>query len=200
MSDERPQDERRPTRLSDGVAAATSRRGFLARVGRLMAGATLAGAAVGTGLRADEAAGHHFCGHIADTGSCPHPTGIPRVDARGYPLRARDGVAVDDLGRPVDQRGRPVDGRGRLLVDVRGRPLSPAPRSRVCLDAVPARYRIPVHHDGAWFRCCGGRVRKLMDCCSTHPNRINGDRAVRGYCYRKRTVFCVFYLDTQVPC
>ncbi|MEQ8833728.1 MAG: hypothetical protein RIB67_04710 [Miltoncostaeaceae bacterium] len=187
-------------RLSEAVAESTSRRGFLARVGRLMAGATLAGVATDAAVRAERADGHHFCGHIADTGSCPHPTGIPRVDPRGYPLRAKDGVPVDDLGRPVDDRGRPVDRAGRPLRDVRGRPLAPAPRSHICLDAVPARYRIPVRVDGAWFRCCGGRVRKLIDCCSTHPRRINGDRAVRGYCYRKRTVYCVYYLDTKVPC
>lgn len=191
-------DDANPQRLSDVVAGATSRRGFLARVGRLMLGATAAGAVLTR--RTDTADAHHFCGHIANTGSCPHPTGLPRVDARGYPLRMRDGVPVDDLGRPVDKRGRPVDARGRLLRDARGRPLPPAPRSRVCLDAVPARFRIKVHHDGAWYRCCGGRVRKLMDCCSTHPTRINGDRAVRGYCYKDRKVFCVFYLQTEVPC
>ena len=185
-------------RLSDAVARASSRRGFLVRAGRLMLGAAAAGAVAGG--RPDRADAHHVCGHIADTGSCPHPTGLPRVDMRGYPLRASDGVPVDDLGRPVDGRGRPVDARGRPLRDVRGRPLAPAPRSRVCLDAVPARYRIRVHHDGAWYRCCGGRVRKLMDCCSTHPRRVNGDRAVRGDCYRGRTVFCVFYLQTSVPC
>ena len=54
--------------------------------------------------------------------------------------------------------------------------------------------------DGAWYRCCQGRVRKLVDCCSPNPTRINGDRALRGYCYDKRKVFCVMYFQSTVPC
>ena len=42
--------------------------------------------------RAGEAGAFHFCGHIFTTGSCPHPTGMPRIDSRGYPIRARDGI------------------------------------------------------------------------------------------------------------
>ena len=53
--------------------------------------------------------------------------------------------------------------------------------------------------DGAWYRCCGGKVRKLTDCCSYSSRRINGDAALTGYCYRGRKVFCVMYYDTQVP-
>jgi hypothetical protein len=56
-----------------------------------------------------EADAYHFCGHTYTTASCPHPTGLPRVDARGYPLRASDGSPVDNLGRAVDAAGRPVD-------------------------------------------------------------------------------------------
>ena len=54
--------------------------------------------------------------------------------------------------------------------------------------------------DGAWYRCCDGQVRKLMDCCTTGSRRINGDRALTGYCYDGRKVFCVMYYDTRVPC
>jgi hypothetical protein len=54
--------------------------------------------------------------------------------------------------------------------------------------------------DGAWYRCCGGRVRKLVDCCTTGTRRINGDKALKGYCYDGRKVFCVMYYDTKVPC
>ena len=54
--------------------------------------------------------------------------------------------------------------------------------------------------DGAWYRCCGGRVRKLVDCCGTVRNRINGDKALTGYCYKGRKVFCVMYYDTKVKC
>src|SRR5688500_15705310 len=94
--------------LIERLAASTSRRGFLARVGAAVtavAGARTVGSLVAPG----EAEAYHFCGHIYTTDSCPHPTGIPRIDARGFPLRARDGRRVDDLGRPVDPQGRPQD-------------------------------------------------------------------------------------------
>ena len=54
--------------------------------------------------------------------------------------------------------------------------------------------------DGAWYRCCGGHVRKLVDCCGYVRTRVNGDKALTGYCYRGRKVFCVQYYDTKVPC
>ena len=54
--------------------------------------------------------------------------------------------------------------------------------------------------DGAWYRCCGGHVRKLVDCCSHNKHRINGDKSLTGYCYKGRRVFCVMYFQTKVPC
>jgi hypothetical protein len=39
-----------------------------------------------------------------------------------------------------------------------------------------------------------------MDCCSYSSTRINGDGALTGYCYEGRTVFCVMYFQTKVPC
>lgn len=191
-------DGRDGRRLSDRLAGATSRRGFLARTGAWLVAAASGTAALAAGE--EDADAYHFCGHTYTTASCPHPTGLPRVDARGRPLRARDGKPVDDLGRPVDRDGFPVDERGRRLRGPDGRPLPPAPRSRICQDGIPDRYGIRVAVDGSWYRCCGGKVRRLMDCCSTHPWRINGDRALRGYCYRDRKVFCVMYYQTQVPC
>jgi hypothetical protein len=185
--------------LSELVAERTSRGGFLARVGRALLLAA-GGSVVAAALKPDEADAFHFCGHIFTTDSCPHPTGLPRVDTRGFPLRAKDGKPVDNLGRPIDRLGRPVDERGALLVDPVGRPLPPAPRSRVCQDAVPERFGIRVSVDGAWYRCCGGRVRKLIDCCSRHVKRVNGDASLIGYCYAGRRVFCVMYYDTNVPC
>jgi hypothetical protein len=163
--------------LSDKVAGSTSRRGFLARVGggvMAVAGAKTAGSLVKPG----EAEAYHFCGHIYTTDSCPHPTGIPRIDSRGYPLRARDGKRVDDLGRVVDRDGSPVDDDGNRLTDPDGRPL-------------PRASRTPV---------CGGKVRKLVDCCAYTRRRINGDGALTGYCYSGRKVFCVMYFQTKVPC
>jgi hypothetical protein len=185
-------------RLADALARGTSRRGFLSKLG----GALLAAVAADTVravVKPGDAEAYHFCGHIFTTGSCPHPTGIPRVDARGFPLRARDGKPVDDLGRPVDRRGRPVDEAGNLLADADGRPLPPASRTRVC-DGVGDTYGFRTWVDGAWYRCCGGRVRKLVDCCAYSRRRINGDASLTGYCYGGRSVFCVMYYQTKVPC
>jgi hypothetical protein len=184
--------------LSEPVAEATSRRGFLARVGRLLV-AVSGGGLVAAAVRAQKAEAYHFCGHTYTTGSCPHPTGLPRIDRFGFPLRAADGKPVDDLGRIVDALGRPVDAEGELLRDPDGRPLPPAPRTRVC-EAAAREFHFRWHTDGAWYRCCGGHVRKLVDCCGYVRNRINGDGALTGYCYAGRKVFCVTYYDTRTPC
>jgi hypothetical protein len=160
--------------IADGLATSTSRRGFLARVSKTLSLAAGAGA-VGALVDAGDADAFHFCGHIYTTDSCPHPTGLPRIDAHGYPLRAADGVPLDDLGRPVDAAGHPVDAHGRPLLDPDGRPLPAAPRSRVCQDGVARRFDLRTRIDGAWYRCCGGHVRKLVDCCAYTRRRINGD-------------------------
>ena len=183
---------------SEEVALSTSRRGLLAKVGAALLGAA-GGSAVKAVIAPGEAEGYHFCGHIYTTDSCPHPTGLPRIDSRGYPLRAKDGKRIDNAGRVVDTKGRPIDESGRLLRDADGRALPPAPRTALC-DQVAERYDISTVVDGAWYRCCGGHVRKLVDCCSTSRRRINGDASLTGYCYKGRRVFCVMYFDTKVPC
>lgn len=183
---------------TEQLALSTSRRGLLSRVGAALVGAA-AGSAVKAVVDPGEAEAYHFCGHIYTTDSCPHPTGLPRIDARGYPLRAKDGKPVDNIGRVIDSQGRLVDRNGRVLVDPDGRPLPPAPRTPLC-DQAAERYDLTTRVDGAWYRCCGGRVRKLVDCCTTGNRRINGDRALTGYCYEGRKVFCVMYYDTKVPC
>jgi hypothetical protein len=175
-----------------------SRRGFLAKVsGALMA---VTGARTATSLLApEEAEAFHFCGHIYTTDSCPHPTGLPRIDSRGRPLRARDGHRVDDLGRLIDLNGDPIDEDGRRLTDAEGNPLPAASRTPVC-KAVGEILDMTTQIDGAWYRCCGGHVRKLVDCCSYSKKRINGDASLTGYCYRGRRVYCVMYFQTKVPC
>jgi hypothetical protein len=184
-------------RALEGIAGNTSRRGFLARLGGALMAIT-AGGVVGKAIAPGEADAYHFCGHIYTTGSCPHPTGLPRIDAKGYPLDA-DGRPVDNLGRRVNSRGEPVHADGEVMRDPDGRPLPPAPRTKVC-DEVQRRFGFRTWVDGSWYRCCGGRVRKLVDCCAYSKRRINGDAALTGYCYRGRKVFCVMYFDTKVPC
>ena len=187
------------TSIADGLASSTSRRGFLARTSRLLALVAGAGG-IGALVKPGEADAFHFCGHIFTTDSCPHPTGLPRIDSHGYPLRAADGKPVDDLGRPINSRGEPVDGNGQPLLDPDGRTLPPAPRSRICEETVTARIGKPSQIDGSWYRCCGGHIRKLVDCCAYTRRRINGDGALTGYCYAGRRVYCVMYYDTKVPC
>ena len=183
----------------ESLAGNTSRRGLLARAGAALTAAA-AGATVAKYVKPGEADAFHFCGHIWTTGSCPHPTGkrLPRIDANGWPLHP-DGTPVDDLGRRINKRGEPVDEKGRALRDPDGRPLPPAPRTKVC-DAVAEKYGMKTWVDGAWYRCCGGTVRKLVDCCSHSNKRINGDKALVGYCFKGRKVFCVMYFQTKVPC
>ncbi len=185
-------------RALDSLAAESSRRGFLARVGGALTALT-AGGVIARAVKPGEAEAYHFCGHIYTTGSCLHPTGLPRIDGGGYPLRASDGEPVDDLGRAVNRRGEPVNDKGEGLRDPDGRPLPPAPRTKVC-EATGRVYGFEDHIDGGWYRCCGGNVRKLVDCCANSSRRINGDAALEGYCYRGRKVFCVMYFQTKVPC
>ena len=149
-----------------GATPTASRRAFLGRATAATAAAAGAGM-VGSVVRPGDAEAYHFCGHIYTTDGCPHPTGLPRIDRRGLPLRAADGRRVDDLGRLIDAPGRPVDEDGRPLTDLEGRPLPAAPRTAVC-RAAGRRFALPLQTDGVWYRCCGGRVRKLVDCCSAH--------------------------------
>ena len=184
-------------RTMDGLARDTSRRGFLARVGGALVAAT-AGGVVSKAVKPGEADAYHFCGHIFTTGSCPHPHGLPRIDARGFPLRS-DGSPIDNLGRLINGSGEPINEAGDTKLDPDGRPLPPAPRTRVC-DETGRKYGFKTWVDGGWFRCCGGEVRKLVDCCAYSKKRINGDQALEGYCFSNRKVFCVMYFQTRVPC
>ncbi len=191
--------EERGERLSDAVLRRSSRRGFLEWAGTAVIGLAGAGSAA-RALLPDEADAYtNFCGHTYTTGNCPHPTGLPRVDRHDLPLRASDGHPVDDLGRAIDARGYPVDAHGAPLRDAAGEPLAPATRSQVCA-AAGADHGLRLHTQGSWYRCCGGRVRRLMDCCGFTSVRINGDAALTGYCYGGRNVFCVQYYETMMPC
>jgi len=194
-----PDVDRAADGLARGLASRMTRRSALGRLGTWMLALT-GGAAVAAAARPEEAQGFHFCGHIWTTGSCPAPFPMPRIDARGFPIRPADGKPIDNLGRLVDGNGFPVDERGRRLLDPDGRPLERAPRSRICEDWVPEQFGIDAVTQGVWYRCCNRQIRKLVDCCSRHRTRINGDAALKGYCYTGRYVFCVMYYETGVPC
>ena len=187
-----------PAELAARLAASGTRRSFLARVGAVVF-AVVGGKMVAAAVAPEEAESFHFCGHTFTTGSCIHPLGLPRVDARGFPVRPSDGRPVDNVGRLVNGRGLPIQGDGDLKRDPDGLPLPPAPRTKVC-DQTAKTYGFEAHLQGAWYRCCGGTVRKLWDCCGHHNQRINGDAALHGYCYGGRKVFCVTYYQTHVPC
>jgi hypothetical protein len=187
-------------RATEKLAAGSSRRGFLARAGAWLLGATAGGTIVGRALTQPEDADayYFFCGHTYTTGSCVHPLGLPRIDGRGYPIRPSDGHPIDNLGRPINGRGEPLNDNGKPLSDPDGRPLPPAPRTPIC-EETARLYDISARLEGSWYRCCGGHVRKLWDCCAHHSQRINGDAALTGYCYAGRKVFCVTYYQTHVP-
>ena len=185
--------------FADAVLRHSNRRGFLEWAGAALIGLAGARTVAQLVLPDDADAYTNFCGHTFTTGNCPHPTGLPRVDRNDYPLRASDGHPVDDLGRPIDAQGYPLETYGHRLLEPDGEPVAPAPRSKICPTA-GAEHGLKLQNDGSWYRCCGGRVRRLMDCCGYTSVRINGDAALTGYCYPGRKVFCVQYYETMVPC
>jgi hypothetical protein len=169
-------------RASVGLAGRTSRRSFLGRLGTGVV-ALFGGPVVAVALRPARAEAHHICGHIYTTGSCPHPFGPrSRIDKHGYPVHPEHGYPVDDKGDIYTSRKQR--------------------RRKVCEQVVPQRYPFTgrPRFGGGWSRCCGGRVRRIYDCCSLSSVRINGDASVRGYCYGRRRVFCICYQDTNTPC
>jgi hypothetical protein len=186
--------------LATGLAAGMTRRSFLGRLGAVTLG-LVGGSTVAAAVKTEKAEAFHFCGHIWTTGSCPSPLGLPRIDRKGYPLRPRDGRRIDNLGRLVNREGYPIDEEGARMRGPDGKLLPKGPRTRLCDDWVEEVYGLrDATIQGAWYRCCSGQIRKLVDCCSRSRHRINGDASLRGYCYAPRRVFCVMYYDTGMPC
>ncbi|MGH2996181.1 MAG: twin-arginine translocation signal domain-containing protein [Gaiellaceae bacterium] len=188
-------------RLSAKLAESTTRRSFLGRLGAA-ALAIAGGSAVAAAVRPDEADAFHFCGHIWTTGSCPSPyPPLARIDRRGYPLHPSSGKPVDNLGRVVNAQGYAVDKSGNRRRGPDGELLPPAPRTRVCEEWTREREGLKdLATQGSWFRCCGGEIRKIVDCCSYSRRRINGDASLVGYCWGGRRVYCVMYYDTGLQC
>lgn len=165
------------------LAQRTSRRGFLGRLGKGVV-ALAGGGLVASVLAPGRAEAHHICGHTYTTGSCPHPFApLSRVDRRGWPLHPTHGFPVDD--------------RGRIFTDP-----STQVRHKTCQQLVSMRYPFvkDPRYGGGWTRCCNRRLRQIHDCCSSSSIRINGDRAVRGYCPRGLKVFCITYRELIKRC
>lgn len=174
--------ERTVERATLSLAARTSRRSFLNRLGAGVV-ALVGGPLVAHALRPERAEAYHICGHTFTTGSCPHPfSPRTRLDAYGYPVHPKRGYPVDDNGDIYRSRSQT--------------------RRRVCQEVVPDRYPYTgrPRYGGGWSRCCSGRVRRIVDCCSYSNRRINGDRSVTGYCFKGTKVFCIGYRDTNVRC
>ena len=169
-------------RAATGLAERTSRRSFLGRVGASVV-ALVGGSFVAQALKPERAEAYHICGHTFTTNSCPHPYApYTRLDKWGYPVHP-------DFGYPVDDRGRIYTSRDQR-------------RRRVCQQVVPARYPYTgrPRYGGGWSRCCNGRIRRIVDCCSYSDKRINGDASVTGYCYKGTKVFCIAYRDLNTKC
>ena len=187
-------------RLARRLASGHTRRGFLGRVGAATVAAAAGKLAAGAVAPDTAEAYYGFCGHTYTTHHCPGPYFPPRVDSHGKPLRPKDGRKVDNLGRLIDGDGFAIDASGHRLLGPTGQPVARAPRTRLCQDWIPERYGLHPVIDGGWYRCCGGTIRKLVDCCADTRTRINGDAALTGYCYNGRRVFCVLYYQTSVTC
>jgi hypothetical protein len=169
-------------RMARRMAERTSRRSFLGKLGQGFV-ALAGGPLVAVALRPDRAEAYHICGHIYTTGSCPHPY-YPetRIDRYGYPVHPKYGYPVDDDGDIYVSRDQT--------------------RRKVCREVVPEQYPHTgsPKSGGGWSRCCGGRIRRIVDCCSFSRTRINGDASLVGYCHNGRRVFCIMYRDTNVKC
>ena len=174
--------ERLAERAAVGLARRTSRRSFLGKFGTGVV-ALVGGPFVAVALRPDRAEAHHICGHTFTTNSCPHPYNPhTRIDRYGYPVHPKYGYPVDDQGRMYVSHVQP--------------------RRKICEQRVPDEYPFTgkPRFGGGWARCCGGRIRRIADCCSYSNTRINGDASVTGYCYKGRKVFCICYRDTNTRC
>jgi hypothetical protein len=165
------------------IASRTSRRGFLGKVGRGVV-ALAGGGFVASALAPGRAEAHHICGHTYTTGSCPHPYApLSRLDNYGYPVHPTYGYPVDDEGaRYLDPQTQE--------------------RHKTCQQTVKEFYPFVngPRIGGGWTRCCSGRLRHIVDCCSYSKIRINGDYAVTGYCPRGTRVFCIGYRELTTRC
>lgn len=184
--------------IADVVVVLSLWRGFFVRVGGVVMG--LVGACiVGVFVLFGEVEVYYFCGYIYMIDLCLYFIGFLWIDVKGYLLCVKDGCWIDDFGCYVDAVGNLVGEDGCLLMDVDGVLLLKVSCTCVCMVVV-GEYGFTLYIDGVWYCCCGGYVRKFVDCCGYVYNWINGDCALMGYCYYGWKVFCVMYYDMKVKC
>ena len=109
----------------------------------------------------------------------PRPTTSAATSTRRIPARIRRGCRGSTPRASAEGAQRAAGGRSRALRRLRRRAGGRATatcyrrrrrsaaeghRTRVC-DTAAAEHDFRPHIDGAWYRCCGGHVRKLVDCC-----------------------------------
>ena len=167
---------------STGIASSSSRRGFLARVGKGMAALT----AAGRGLEAGRARRGRrlplLRPHLHDRLLPASARAVGAADRpRRLPGRALDGQA-DRQPRPAGQRARasrstPTATRSAIPTAARCRRRRARSSARRASTASSAS---APSVDGGWYRCCGGQVRKLVDCCSTQRPADQRRRRARG--------------------
>ena len=171
-------------RALDSLAGDTSRRGFLARVGGALTALT-AGGLVGQGDQARRGRGLPLLRpHLHHRLLPPPDRGLPRIDRHGYPLRRRatGSRSTTSAARSTTAASRSSTD-GKALRDPDGRPLPPAPRTKVCeRDGAELRLRAPRRRRLVpLLRRPRAQARRLL--LATSDKRINGDQALEGYCY-----------------
>ena len=168
-------------RLGDAALRPRSRRGFLERLGGAVialagARAVVGGGAPRRGRRLHELLRPHL-----------HDRQLPGADRaaadrlRRLPaarLRRRPGRRPRAAGQRA--RGSRSTRTATSSTDADGVPLAPAPRTQDLRDARARTTRSTSRLDGSWYRCCGGKVRRIRDCCGDTNVRINGDAALVG--------------------
>ena len=150
-----------------------SRRGFLARVGaaRDRRGRARDGRLAG---RARRGRGVPLLRpHLHDR-LLPAPD-RPAADrlAAGCRCGAKDGRRWTTSAATIDEPAQPVDEDGRPLTDADGRAAARRHAARRSARRSASEYGFQTQIDGAWYRCCGGHVRKLVDCCGYSQQRAS---------------------------
>ena len=102
--------------------------------------------------------------HLHD-GLVPAPDRAAADRLQG-PAAAGEGRAPRRRPRPPRRpQGRPGRRGRRAPHRRRGHPAARR-LAHAGVQGGRASVRLTTHIDGAWYRCCGGHVRKLVDCCS----------------------------------